>query len=214
MSARVLVISPHYDDETLGCGGTLALLSRRGCEIHLVWCTDGGRHGALRREEASHATRVLAPASTTHLPFPELALGERAGPLAQALSRSICEVRPTEILCPHRDDGHPDHRACARATVLAARRAAISRHDRWEGARVFGYEVWAPLRHVARLVNISPVAVAKRRALRHYRSQFASRRIDRACLALNRYRGLLSGVAAAEAFSSIPLDGPPVPERL
>lgn len=31
---RVLVVAPHPDDETLGCGGTIAKLTRAGHEVY------------------------------------------------------------------------------------------------------------------------------------------------------------------------------------
>jgi len=42
---RVVVVSPHPDDEVLACGGLLALHARRGGEVMVVAVTDG---------EASH----------------------------------------------------------------------------------------------------------------------------------------------------------------
>jgi LmbE family N-acetylglucosaminyl deacetylase len=38
---KVLAFFAHPDDETMLCGGTLALLSKAGIEIHLVCATRG-----------------------------------------------------------------------------------------------------------------------------------------------------------------------------
>jgi LmbE family N-acetylglucosaminyl deacetylase len=38
---RVLVLAPHQDDESIGCGGTLTKLATNGCEITIVFLTDG-----------------------------------------------------------------------------------------------------------------------------------------------------------------------------
>ena len=41
MSAKkVLAIQPHYDDNDIGAGGTLALLHEQGAEIHYLTVTD------------------------------------------------------------------------------------------------------------------------------------------------------------------------------
>src|SRR3954466_12726093 len=38
---RALVVAPHPDDETLGCGGTMALLADRGASVTVMTATDG-----------------------------------------------------------------------------------------------------------------------------------------------------------------------------
>jgi len=47
-----LIVAPHQDDETLGCGGTIALKRRAGAEVCIVFLTDGSRsHPAMEREK-------------------------------------------------------------------------------------------------------------------------------------------------------------------
>ena len=41
----VACLAAHPDDETLGCGGTLALLAARGLDVHVVVVADGGPDG-------------------------------------------------------------------------------------------------------------------------------------------------------------------------
>ena len=57
MSKRILVISPHADDEILGCGGYLASQRDLGSEIHIAYATIGIKGDpskeAVRVEEAS-----------------------------------------------------------------------------------------------------------------------------------------------------------------
>ena len=38
---RVLVVAAHPDDEMLGCGGTIAKLSKKKCKIFSLFFTDG-----------------------------------------------------------------------------------------------------------------------------------------------------------------------------
>jgi len=38
---EVVLLSPHPDDEALGCGGTLTLLNRKGVSSTVVFLTDG-----------------------------------------------------------------------------------------------------------------------------------------------------------------------------
>src|SRR5690242_3162214 len=50
---RVLLLAPHPDDETIGCGGTLALHALAGDEVTVCIVTDGSRSraGNLKPEE-------------------------------------------------------------------------------------------------------------------------------------------------------------------
>ena len=41
-TGNVLVIAPHPDDESLGCGGLLSMLAAAGRSLHIVFVTDGG----------------------------------------------------------------------------------------------------------------------------------------------------------------------------
>src|SRR5687767_6864064 len=39
---RVMVVAPHPDDETLGCGGTIAKHAAAGDQVEVLIITDGG----------------------------------------------------------------------------------------------------------------------------------------------------------------------------
>ena len=69
--APMLLIVPHQDDETLGCGGLIASASALGCAPYVAYLTDGGashlgsdawpRHRLVRerRREAYAALSIL-----------------------------------------------------------------------------------------------------------------------------------------------------------
>src|SRR5882724_2841134 len=44
-SGKILVLAPHMDDETLGCGGTIARHAQAGADVAVVFLTDG-RYGS------------------------------------------------------------------------------------------------------------------------------------------------------------------------
>ena len=48
---RVIVLAPHMDDETIGCGGAIARHVKAGATVHTVFLTDG-RHGSGRLQLA------------------------------------------------------------------------------------------------------------------------------------------------------------------
>src|SRR5678815_2443310 len=72
--ARILALSAHPDDETLGAGGVLALNAGRAEAVRIWVATDGTRqegvadadaaaYGAKRREEADRAASILGVAA-------------------------------------------------------------------------------------------------------------------------------------------------------
>jgi N-acetylglucosamine malate deacetylase 1 len=140
----MLVVAPHQDDETIGCGGVLTLQVRAKRSACVVLLHDGGEEFqelgmprpdlvALRNEESRRAAAVIGMEPPVFLNFPDL-VADRA-PAAEALRRVIEERKADSVFIPFMLDGHTDHRS---ANYILA--AALKKMDR--GVRVFGYEVW------------------------------------------------------------------------
>ena len=142
-----LVIAPHYDDETLGCGATLALKAQCGASVTVLFVSDGaGSHGEhdngtsladQRRDEAIAAVTELG-LDPTRIGFGELPDGALADHLDEAtmlISGSLDSAGPAQIFVPHRGDGHSDHMAVTTATFAAVAKCA-------ETPDVFEYPVW------------------------------------------------------------------------
>jgi len=192
---RVLVLSPHPDDEAIGCGGTLRAHAVAGAAVHAVFLTSGerGGHGrspeetaALREDEARAAARVLGLAGAEFWREPDGALRASAGCVARLRAR-IRELRPSVMYVTHDREMHPDHRAAARLAARALR-GITPRKLRPE---TFMYEVWTPLQRLEHIVDITAHADVKRAAIRAHRSQCDVMSFDEAALGLNRYRGEL-----------------------
>src|SRR5262245_10454423 len=106
---RVLVLAPHPDDESLGCGGTMALLAEDGAEVRALIATDGEatRGAALapeqiaerRRAEATEAGRAVG-ATVDFLGLPDGALSERSDELAARLREAIEKYEPEAVFAP------------------------------------------------------------------------------------------------------------------
>ena len=54
---RLLVLSPHLDDETLGAGGAIAQAVKNGARVRIVFCTNGDGSGATIIGENFHNLR-------------------------------------------------------------------------------------------------------------------------------------------------------------
>lgn len=134
--ARVLVVVPHPDDETIGAGETLALLARRGARVSLVLITDGedaapqadddARAALVATRQAELASALaalgLADATVHRLGLPDRRVEEHEDSLAALLCGLLDSsgARGTVLLAPHPQDGHRDHEAAGRAAATAA----------------------------------------------------------------------------------------------
>lgn len=186
-----LVISPHPDDESIGCGGTLRKHVLCGDLVHVVFLTSGeaGGHGRsaddtrrLREAEAQDAAAILGVSSTEFWRLPDgmLTLSDA---VADRLRETIDRLRPDVMYVTHEHEMHPDHRAAERIVQQAL---GLVRH---RPPAVWMYEVWTPLQDIDHVEDISDVIDAKMQAVRAYRTQCDAMRFDDAVLGLNRYRG-------------------------
>jgi N-acetylglucosamine malate deacetylase 1 len=209
---NVLVIAPHPDDETIGCGGAICLHVARGDRVVTVFLTSGelglkdlpeDRAQVVREAEADAAAAVLGTASHSFLRLPDWCVGDDVGRVAAALSPVLNRERPERVYLPHPHDGHPDHRACLPILELCCSRPGATR------PALRCYEVWSPMAEFDEVEDISAVMDRKLRALACYRSQMAQYRYDRAAAGLNQYRGALAGRCDhAEVFRTPDLDTP------
>ena len=196
---NALVIAPHPDDESLGCGGTIALLRARGFAVHVLFVSDGtmshpnsptypaDRLRQLRESEALAALRIL------NVP-PENALFTRqkdtrvATPNSPAFADAVAfmlnvliDVNPMTVLVPWRRDPHRDHRASWQQLNAAVQQLPAR-------PRVLEYLIWLwelgsetdmPSRDemIVWRVPIEPVMAQRDQAIAAHRSQ-VSRLID------------------------------------
>jgi LmbE family N-acetylglucosaminyl deacetylase len=188
----LLVIVPHPDDETIGCGGLLFHAASAGIECHVAVLTDGAASHPesvswprpvrvdVRHGECEAALEVLgvrqAPVffdlpdgETLRLPRPlHIATATR---LADMINR----IKPDIVLTTWRREPHCDHRF---AFTIANEALATSRHK----ARLVEYMVWTPITGArndqpnddetqCRLLDIEQARDRKIAALHAHRSQ-------------------------------------------
>jgi LmbE family N-acetylglucosaminyl deacetylase len=186
-----LVLAPHPDDESLGCGGLIATACAAGRPPCVVILTDGrGSHPgsqlypplgliALREAETTEAVCILG-LSARRLVFlrePDTR-APHAGPRFNAAVRRVLEhVRAfncSSILAPWHGDPHCDHISAARIASETARVCGI---------RQLAYPVWGwtladdtPVEKAAHgwRLDITPHLPAKRRAIAAHASQHGS----------------------------------------
>lgn len=143
---RLVVVSPHPDDEVLGCGGLMQSALAQGCAVQVVSVTDGegcypdhprwpqARLRDARRRELASAMQALGmdPTHVSTLGLPDGSVARHEAELAAHLASHL--MPGDVVVAPWMHDAHPDHEAAGRAAHAAAARS---------GVRALQYPVWA-----------------------------------------------------------------------
>lgn len=138
------MFAPHPDDETWGCGGTIAKRISEGYEVLIVVMTDG-RYAFLkvlgidsdptpeelkeiRKEEVKRATRILGvpEENLIFLDFVDGELENYEEEAGEKVREILSKNHPVEVYFPYRNDGHMDHRAAYRIVRSSIRKLGIS----------------------------------------------------------------------------------------
>ena len=217
---RILVLAPHMDDETIGCGGALARHARKGAQITVVFLTDsnGGsktllglkgeeRHQreqeliVIRRNEAVAALEVLSIQESFFLDAECTRLVST--PEMQKRLRHIIEERQPELVyLPFFIEENPGQRMVSQLMIDTVTDTSVD-------FDCCGYEAWTTLFPYC-LVDIQNVVEVKRAVLEINRSQLDDKNYVQSALGLNAFRGdVLLGRAGAyvEVFVELPLAG-------
>jgi LmbE family N-acetylglucosaminyl deacetylase len=127
-----LVIAPHMDDESLGCGG---LLAKHPDECVVVVVTESGE---TRREEHLRAMKILGVGETHCLEFEDGTTQQQMSRLVGALDAVLTDVRPDELYLPF-PSLHQDHIAVYEAGMRSARLSMSA--DHWVPNTVLVYDI-------------------------------------------------------------------------
>lgn len=191
--SRILVISPHPDDEAIGCGGTLRSHVIQGDEIHVIFLTSGekGGHGKPEDETAKKREREATEAASIlgfdFFEFWRIPDGRCRANLkvVKRVQSKIKDWMPKIIYVTHSREMLPDHRAAARIV-----RGALFGADFFSVKPIIRmFEVWTPIQQIDDIVDITPFIDIKIAAIRAYKSQCDVMKFDDASLGLSRFRG-------------------------
>ena len=127
-----VVVAPHPDDETLGCGATIARKRAAGTRVVVVVVTDGrlshrsdivspDELAAIRAGEVRAACARLGvePDDLRLLELEEGTVAARHDDVTATLTAILDDVGPDEVLTTYRSDWHVDHQAVSAATAAA-----------------------------------------------------------------------------------------------
>lgn len=217
--ANVLVIAPHPDDETLGCGGTLLRHVAAGDRVHWLIVTEGkpelGFDPAWLKTREAEIKRVAQNygfSGVHKLGFATTLLDDvPARDLIGAIAEVVNEVQPQTLYLPYRGDVHGDHAAVFDAAMAATKwfRApyiqeilAYETPSETEIALPVDFQVFTP--NV--FVDIANHLDAKIDLMNLFESEvgtFPFPRSEETLRALATWRGASVGLNAVEAFMSL-----------
>ncbi|MEZ2718670.1 PIG-L deacetylase family protein [Niallia circulans] len=215
MKKKIIIIAPHPDDETLGCGGTI--LKHRYSEDEIYWIIVTKMDEAIfskesiqiRKQEIKKVEKFYNFDQTFQLSYLSSSLDNvPSSDLIGSIGQIFKEIQPNIIYVPYRNDIHTDHRIVYDATMSCTK---WFRYPSVE--KVLVYETLSETDFIMNtdangfrpnvFVNISDYLERKIEVMRTYDSEISSHpfpRSEEAIRALAILRGATAGVKAAEAF--------------
>jgi LmbE family N-acetylglucosaminyl deacetylase len=208
---RVLAISAHPDDETIGAGGTLARHVAEGDEV--FWCvvTQGYNppwsHHVLEeaQRQVNAVQQVMGFREVFRCGFPTVKLNTIPHiELTSAIQAVVDKVLPEVVYAPSLCDINPDHRLVCEAALVAARPLPGGTVK-----RLLSYEIGPTVRYGATAfqpnvyVDIAAYLDKKLQAMACYHTELREYPHPRSLRGLEqiaRERGLSVGLEAAECF--------------
>lgn len=201
--SKVLVLSPHPDDDIIGCGGTIYRYHLKGAEITSVYMTDGRKGDSkyneenlvsIRKEEAKRASAIIGIDNLIFLDNKDSELASNSKTIKE-LSQIIKDIRPEAVFLPFLMDNHPDHMATNDIFVGAMKVTDVK-------AACYGYEIWTLLSSPNCVIDITEQIEVKRKAMKQFQIQLAQFDFIEGVIGLSRYRGTMHMLADryAEVF--------------
>lgn len=201
---RVLCIQPHYDDNDIGAGGTLARLAQNGAALFYLTVTDdlmGVVDPALPPKEAAAALKrdqlaaaaIIGVAEQFWLGYPD-AGDYHPFDVRRDLLAAIRRLKPDFIFtCDPwlTYEAHPDHVRTGLAAAEAALFCGLTRiassdpaaDASWEGHSLQGIAFYYT-REPNQIVDVSAVWERKIAAVKCYQTQFTPEGMDELIMAL------------------------------
>jgi LmbE family N-acetylglucosaminyl deacetylase len=213
---NILVIAPHPDDESLGCGGTILKHKYTGDEIYWLIMTNISKEMGYdeqrvkkRQEEIDLIAREYGFQKIYKLDYPAIRLDTiPLSEMIEQITNVIREIKPEVLYIPNRNDVHSDHKITFDVLISSTksfRNSSIKKILMYE--TISETEFAPPLCCNAFIPNsfsdISEYIERKISIIKIYDDQLGEHPFPRSIeniKALATFRGATSGVKYAEAF--------------
>ncbi len=178
-----LVIAPHPDDESIGCGGILNTFPKN---FEVICVTH--KNTEIRKNEFDSAMNLAGVKHSM------LDLEDKNVKNGYEKFKNIDIKTRDYIFIPYIFDQHRDHKAIS--TLL---KKLLSEKKHKKSLKIVFYEVWSAINMPTHYLNISNVWENKAKCIEFYSSQGGKEYVEKIG-GLNNYRGLLKRIPYAEAF--------------
>jgi len=198
---KVLIVSPHPDDETFSMGGTILKINQLGYETHLLVMSFGERSShpvytkdelkKIRKDEVIQASKKLGIASVEFAGLPDTMI--KSDDAYKVIRETIRKLNPFRIYVPSNPDRHQDHLVTAKSGILAALHENVK--------EIFCYDSFSSAEIPNYYEDISDLLEKKLRICRVFKTQIPKRIFDIEKIRAKAFsRGLEANVHAAEGF--------------
>jgi len=193
---KIVVFAPHPDDETLGCGGTIAKRISEGYEVLIVVMTDGrnaflkvfgidskptpSELKEIRKEEVKRASTILGvpEEGLLFLDFEDGTLERNEGEVKKKVIAILSKSVPVEVYFTYEKDFNMDHRVTNRVVRNSIKESGLdSMKCRYSITRKYARvgpvidNLSNLFRHNMICVDISEFLPLKKAALKEFKSQ-------------------------------------------
>ena len=217
MNKKILILSPHADDEILGCGGFISKFSKKNYHINVLILTNANKGAPeiysskdinLIRNESINANNFIGTKKLLFENLPALNLANYPiYKIANIISKHIMNINPEIILIPSANDIHDDHKI-----VFKAAKISIRPNKKSNLKKILSYEVLSETEwneneksfNPNYFVSLDKYDINKKvKAFLKYKSQvkkFPHPRSKEAIINLSKVRGSHVFMRHAEAF--------------
>lgn len=208
---KVLIFSPHQDDELLGCGCTIKKALQLKAQVKCIYITDGSQSLSndltieemieVRKAEAMRLTEHLGMDEPVFLGCPDSFLEPDDENAINNIAKVIENYKPDVIFIPYFLDGHKDHTA-----VSSLYLASLELIDSCKELETYCYEINSPISvyGITHYIDCTGCLDSKKDAMKFYESQTMS---FESIFLMNQLNRILTGVKeGAELFKKIDLN--------
>ena len=217
MKKNILILSPHADDEILGCGGLISKYSKQNYHINVLILTNANK-GAPEiyppsvieqiRKEAKIANNFIGTKKLFFENLPAMNLNNfPVYKISDIINSYISKIKPEIVLIPSANDIHNDHKIIFKAAKVSFRPNKKSNLKKILSYEVLSETEWneeGKLFNPNYFVRLTKSDIANKvNAFLKYKSQvkkFPHPRSKEAILNLSKVRGSQVFAEYAEAY--------------